>query len=217
MKWQPLVVSHISKTIVLVHEYISELLIRICPGEQIRVKLWNDLLIDRLRDAYRGAMAHAHFLLTIERGGRPMTFNHYFNSNLRTKRSDRMAKTLRTIVSSLPGGYSGEHYVSASNIDKQAAEKDHVQQICEDIVDTLASYYDISRKRFVDVICQQVIAHLLLEGDPSPLKILSSDLIMGLGIEQLESIAGENERSMNRRQDLERKIASLEAASKELR
>ena len=214
-KWESLVVLHTSNAIALVHDYISQLLIEICPEKQVREQLWDALLIDRLSDAYDAAMKHARFLLAIERGGRPTTFNHYFNSNLQKKRSERVTKPLKTMAVSIPN-YVGQ-YVSVANINQHAVNKDNKQQICEDILDTLVSYYKVSRKRFVDVICQHVVYHFLLEGDQSPLKILSSDLVMGLTHEQLAAIAGEDEESKSQRQVLEREIKSLESASKVLR
>jgi hypothetical protein len=79
------------------------------------------------------------------------------------------------------------------------------------------SYYKVSRKRFVDVICQQVVSHFLLEGNENPLQIFGPDLVMSLDSEQLELIAGEDEESKRQRQVLGRHIESLEAALKVLR
>ena len=214
-KWEPLVLSHTSKAIVLVHDYICRLLQELCPEKQVRDRLWDTLLMDRLREAYSRATDQAHFLLAIERGSRPMTFNHYFNANLQKKRSDRMAESLRNMAVSLHGFQ--EQYVSVSKINKYAVDKDNGQQVCEDILDTLISYYKVSRKRFVDVVCQQVVSHFLTEGDKSPLKILSPDLAMSLDLEQLESVAGEDAEIERQRQVLEREIKSLDAALQVLR
>ncbi len=79
-----------------------------------------------------------------------------------------------------------------------------------------ASYYTISRKRFVDNICQQVINHFLLEGDESPLEIFSSELVMGLEDGQLEMIAGEDAQTRYQRSILESDIKNLEAAMRVL-
>lgn len=87
----------------------------------------------------------------------------------------------------------------------------------EDIHDVLASYYKVSRKRFVDVICRQVVGHFLLEGDRCPVNILSSELVMGLDSEQLEAIAGEALETKKQRAVLEIEVENLEAALKVLR
>ncbi|GKT97300.1 putative interferon-induced GTP-binding protein Mx1 [Colletotrichum tofieldiae] len=71
-----LVLSHVSNAIALVHEYIYQLLTELCPEKQMRDNLWDTLLLDKLMDSYQRAMRHSSFLLNIERGGTPNTFNH---------------------------------------------------------------------------------------------------------------------------------------------
>ncbi|KAK7928865.1 interferon-induced GTP-binding protein Mx2 [Apiospora marii] len=214
-KWEPLVLSHTSKAIVLVHDYIFELLTKLCPEAQVREQLWDVLLIDRLCDAYRRAMAQAQFLLQIECGGRPTTFNHYFNATLQRKRAGRMVDALEDLTIELQG-HEGEAYVNIKDIKDHAKNKDNTQQVCEDILDALTSTYKVSRKRFVDVICQQVILYFLLEGEESPLKVMGSDTVMRLTEDQLELIAGEDVESKQQRMTLERQKKSLEAALKVL-
>lgn len=207
--------SHTSKAIALVHDYIFQALAVLCPEEQVRYQLWDVLLVDKLREAYRRAMSHAHFLLAIECGGRPITFNHYFNANLQKKRNERLTESFKTMAICVVG--DEERYVPLGEIDRHVDNRNNGQQVCEDILDTLISYYKVSRKRFIDGICQQVISHFLLEGDEGPLKVLSPDLIMSLDLEQLELIAGEDTESKRQRQALERGMESLEAALKVLR
>lgn len=96
-------------------------------------------------------------------------------------------------------------------------DKDNGQQVCEDILDTLMSYYKVARKRFVDVVCQQVIYHFLMDSDESPLRIFSPDLVMGLDAEELEMVAGEDADSRRRRDILKREMGSLEEALRILR
>jgi hypothetical protein len=95
--------------------------------------------------------------------------------------------------------------------------KGNAQQTREDVLDVLTSYYKVSRKRLVDNICMQVIGYYLLEGDKSPLKIFSSELVMGFDGDQLELIAGEDMETKNQRSTLESGIRELEAAIKVLR
>ncbi|KAI0616043.1 Interferon-induced GTP-binding protein Mx2, partial [Pyrenophora tritici-repentis] len=54
-------------------------------------------------------------------------------------------------------------------------------------------------------------------GDESPLKIFSSEFVMGLNSDQLELIAGEDAETKGRRSMLESDIKNLEAAMKVLR
>ncbi|KAK7530166.1 interferon-induced GTP-binding protein Mx2 [Phyllosticta citribraziliensis] len=215
-KWEPLAFSHASNVITLVHEYIFQLLTEMCPEKSVRDNLWDTILLDKLIDTYQRAMEHTRFLLNIERGGTPNTFNHYFNANLQKKRGERLSQNFKAMAISLHLD-SKEKYVPLSKIGQHAVDKDNGEQVCEDILDTLMSYYKVSRKRFVDVICQQVVFHLLLEGDGSPLKVFDPELIMSLGEEQLEQIAGEDEASKHQRQVLKREVESLEAALKVLR
>ncbi|KAK8172501.1 P-loop containing nucleoside triphosphate hydrolase protein [Phyllosticta citrichinensis] len=133
------------------------------------------------------------------------------------RRGKRMRQTFATMAVTISGGSADERHVPLSKIGQHTVDKDNKTQVCEDILDALMSYYKVSRKRFVDVICQQVVFHLLLEGDGSPLKVFDPELIMKLDDEHLEQIAGEDEASKHHRQVLKREIESLEAALKVLR
>jgi hypothetical protein len=182
---------------------------------QVRGQLWEGFLVDKLRVAYRRAMEHAHFLLDIERKGRLTTFNYYFSSNVQSMRAERVAANLMEL--SFDNKALGKQCVFVDDLKKSVIDKDNVQQVCEDIVDALSSYYQVSRKRFVDSICQQVVNHFLLDDDESPVKILCSDFIMSLDDDQLEAIAGEDAATKQQRQVLEREAESLDAALKVLR
>lgn len=207
--------SHVSNATTIVHDYIFQLLVELCPEKQVRDNLWDGLLLDEFTESYQRAMRHTHFLLGIERGGTLNTFNHYFNSNLQKKRSKRMTDMLEGISEDVYN--TSEKFVPVSKFTQCVASKSNAKQICDDVLDALESYYKVSRKRFVDVVCQQVVFHLLLEGPGSPLKIFDPELIMKLDNEQLEQIAGEDEASKHKRQLLKREIESLEAALKILR
>ncbi|KAI0394840.1 interferon-induced GTP-binding protein Mx2 [Xylariaceae sp. FL0594] len=213
-KWESLALEHSSKAIVLVHSFILKLLSHICPEKRVMEQLLEDFLIERLRVSYRRAMDHARFLLNIERKGRPTTFNHYFNANVQKKRIDRVVKSLEGLSSEFD---SENRYILLRDLKEAAEDKDNIKQVCEDIADTLSSYYKVSRKRFVDSICQQVINHFLLDDEQSPVKILCSDFVMGLNDEQLEAVAGEDAATKEQRQVLQREAESLEAALKVLR
>lgn len=159
-------------------------------------------------------MTHANWLLGIERGGRPTTFNHHFNATLQQKRGERMVEALVSMARPVKGG---AEYVSIEDIRSHAQDQNNAHQVCEDILDTLVSYYKVSSKRFVDVVCQQVVMHFLLEGEENPLKVLGPELVMGLKPDELETIAGEDSESKRQRKALESRKERLEAALKVLR
>jgi hypothetical protein len=206
----------------MVHDYITKLLARICPDKQVRDRIWTTLLADKLRKAYNRAMDEAYSLLLIERDGRPSTYNHYFNSEVQKKRQQRLCdgfeEHVRTYYKANHNKLGTEQQaVPIAIIRNLVFNKDNAQQIREDILDVLASYYKVSRKRFVDNTCRQVIGHFLLDSEDSPLKIFSPELVMGLDAEQLESIAGEDADTKDRRAMLEVEINSLETAMEVLR
>lgn len=218
MKWEALSLSHVSNSIALVHNYIYRLLRHLCPEKQVRDQIWNSFLVEELSGLYRKAMDHARFLVMIERG-RPTTFNHYFNDILQKKRAERLNQTMEKLAIDVPTTVHtrGGRYVPIDKLGSVATNKGNDQQLCEDILDSFLSYYKVARKRFVDVIYQQVISHFLLNGDESPVRAFGPDMIMRLDGEQLDMIAGEDGESKQQRATLNREIESLSAALKVLR
>jgi hypothetical protein len=223
-KWEPLVLAHASKAIAVVHDYIRNLLDELCADQAVRDHLWEVLLRDELHDRYRSVMAHAEFLLHTERNGLPMTFNHYFNSTVQKKRHSRLVKKLKEHSKTLnftnyaPNDvrHSGK-YVNVDDLEAMTIDMDNSEHVCEDLLDTVESYYKVARKRFVDIFCQHVVYHMLLVGPDSPLKILSPGRILQLTADQLAAIAGEDAITCNQRQVLGRQLESLEEAIKVLR
>lgn len=217
-KWKPIVLAHVSQSIGIVHDYIIELLNYVCSDKQVRDQLWDTIVVDELRKRYARAMNHARFLLSIERDGMPTTYNHYFNAEVQEKRQSRIKSLLkskandyylfnRTTLNAIPTDSLSDTVVTKSN----------AEQIREDILVNLVSYYKVSRKRFVDAICRQVIGYFLLQGKESPLKVLCSDLVHSLDTKQLEMIAGEDVQTKVQREILEMDIKNLEDAMKVLR
>lgn len=207
--------AHTSNAILLVHDFVKKLLAHLCPELQTRDQLWDGILVDKLCEGYRSAMRHARFLLDVERNGRPSTFNHYFNSNVQKQRSDEITKLMAPYQSTFPG--SSEPYVALSKLNRAVTDMSNADQTCIDITNTLASYYKVSRKRFVDCVCAQVVNHFLLDSPGSPVKSFTAELVMGLSEDQLDQIAGEDASSRRRRQALGQEIQSLEAATKVIR
>lgn len=199
------------------HNFVYMLMGEICPEEQVKKELWEDVLIDELRQAYKRAMDHARFLLIIERAGKPITYNHYFNENLQRSRSSRLSEALDRAALPYINNGRGGRTICLDDIRNISTNKSNPRQVHEDLHDILESYYKVSRKRFVDVVCQQVVDHLLLSGETSPLRIFSPERVMMMDEDQMEMIAGEDAGTKTQRVLLTREIESLEAAMKVLR
>ena len=221
-KWEPLVLDHASKAIALVHDYIRKLLDELCSDQTVRDQLWDVLLRDELRNRYRSVMAHAQFILHIERSGLPMTFNHYFNSTVQKKRHahlvDKLKKHAKKMVDAdyMEDGrrYNSKtvEYVPLDKVETMTVNMDNSEHVCEDLLDAVESYYKVSRKRFIDTFYQHVVYDLLLTGPHSPLKILSPGRILQLTASELSNIASEDAITCNKRQVLGRQLESLEEA-----
>jgi hypothetical protein len=168
-----------------------------------------------LKEAYERAKQQAEFLLDIELDGRPSTYNHYFNDNLQKSRIERTTQGIEKVGSRRLG--ASDYTMSSMAIANFATNKSNADQVKDDIHDILKSYYKVSRKRFVDVVCRQVIEHFLLDGKGSPLKVLTPELIGAMSDEQLDMIAGEDAATRRERERLVSEIQGLEEAMKVLR
>ncbi|KAI2620006.1 P-loop containing nucleoside triphosphate hydrolase protein [Hypoxylon sp. NC1633] len=227
-KWKPITLSYVSEVILAVHEFIVEVLDDVCPDSRVRDELWNECLLEQLQGSYRAAMSHAKFLLEIEREGVPITLNHYFNDNLQKTQGGRLVAALREIglTTSLTNAKNREEgfeppekgiflsHAQLNNLSFNMGNSDHVREYMHDI---LKSYYQVSRKRFVDVVCQQAVNHYLLQGKESPLKIFSTQMVLNLSDDLLDMIAAEDAPVKLRREKLARDIKSFEEALKVLK
>ncbi|KAK1533065.1 interferon-induced GTP-binding protein Mx1 [Colletotrichum costaricense] len=121
-------------------------------------------------------------------------------------------------TSQLEDGSSGAAgwWVPKSMLSKLTTDRSNAEQVREDIHDALRSYYMVARRRFVDVVLQQVIFHFLLDSKTSPLKIFTPDLVMSLDDTQLKMIAGENAATRDKREVLTQNILNLKLALQEL-
>lgn len=81
VKWRSLALGYIADVATMVHTFVVDLLLVVCPIERIRSGIMS-LLIDGLLDQYKLAISHVKFLLEVELNGTPATLNHYFNDNL---------------------------------------------------------------------------------------------------------------------------------------
>ena len=213
-KWRSIVECHVRTVIVEVHSFIKTLLEVVIVDQRMREELWETVLLEKLLDGYRRAFNQADHLLYLELYGRPSTCNHYFNDNLQKARAQR----LQSQVDKASTAYSGQAVtINKETLSKGVINKSNAEQVKEDMHDILRSYYKVSRKRFVDIICRQVIEHLLLDGLESPLKVLTPHLVAKMSESQLDRIAGEDAATRRERKRLEKEIKGLEAAMEVLR
>lgn len=214
-RWEDIVMSHVSDAIILVHQFIVDLLKHVVTDKQVRDGLYDNVLLENLQASYKRATDRARFLLETERGGKPITYNHYFNSELRKNQIARINKEIDAQVLVHENGkkvFNVEAIKAGLTVDKS-----NPQQVREYLHDILQSYYEVSAKRFVDVVCQQVIDHFLLNGKGSPLHVFSTELVFDLNADTLDMIAGEDQVTKQERESLAREIDNLQAAMKVLR
>lgn len=229
----------------MVHHFIAEVIKEICPDPKVLEQLWDNFLLEELQKSYKRAMDQAKWLLEIEREGNPLTQNHYFNDNLQKDQHERLIAGMKKLWKSTAeenatnnDPFYGSRYKADDDDedeDEDEDKKDGVyltwSQICsctsvnkansehvrEYMHDVLKSYYKVSRKRFVDVVCQQAVNHFLLRGPSSPLKIFTTDMVLGLNADQLDMIASEDAPVKDRRDKLGLEIENVEEALKVLK
>ncbi|KAK4033771.1 hypothetical protein C8A01DRAFT_39779 [Parachaetomium inaequale] len=214
-KWRDIVMTHIETVIVVAHRFIKTVLAETFGDRRMREELWASVLLEKLQTAYVRAKDQAQFLLDLEINGRPRTYNHYFTDNVQKARMARLSDGLRGAASEHLE--DGDFKFMKADLSKMMAKQGNSEQTKQDIHDNLMSYYKVSRKRFVDVICRQVVDHFLLDGSESPLKVLTPELISRMTDTQLDMIAGEDGSTKRERERLGSEIQGLGAAMKVLR
>lgn len=210
-KWRNIVMSHVGAVTAIVHCFIKELLTEVFADKRMREELWDSILLEKLQEAYCRAKRQAEFLLDIELSGRPSTYNHYFNDNLQKARMARLQQA------DDENPFRWELGSATEQLAKLVVDRSNLDQVKQDIHDIVKSYYKVSRKRFVDVICRQVIDYFLLEGQHNPLKVLTPELIAKMNDAQLDAIAGEDAATRRERERLRAETMGLEAAMTVLR
>ncbi|KAI2469349.1 P-loop containing nucleoside triphosphate hydrolase protein [Annulohypoxylon bovei var. microspora] len=226
-KWKPITLAYMYRIIWKIHNFIEQIIIQICPDERVRDELWNGYLLEELQKSYHKALGHAKLLLEIEREGVPLTLNHYFNDSLQTAQSSRLVTAMEKLGVEREvevGKDRMEHAVGEKgiffsreklrNLSFNMANSEHVRGYMHDI---LKSYYKVSRKRFVDVICQQAVNYYLLKGEGSPLTIFSTQMVLSLNEDQLDMIAAEDAPVKLHREKLGRDMKNFEDALRVLR
>jgi hypothetical protein len=81
VKWTGLALGYASDVVVITHAFITNLVALTCADEHVSRELLS-ILMDGLLERYTIALDQVRFLLHVERTGKPMTLNHYFNDNL---------------------------------------------------------------------------------------------------------------------------------------
>jgi hypothetical protein len=168
-------------------------------------RLW-----DELTGKYRQAISHVDFLLKVERGGTPMTLNHYLNDNLLKCRQKRFKGALAW--KSL-GNCSHGEVIRVSDL-SYCDNMGNAEHTVQDLHDILQAYYKVARKRFVDNVCMQGADHFLVTGTEAPMNLFSPSWVNSLSDEILDEIAGEEGNTKRRRLQLQKEISDLEAGRK---
>lgn len=149
-KWDGLALRYISDVIRVVHSFTRDLLLALCQDERVRSSLWI-LITDELLERYEKAMSHTRFILRVERKGTPLTTSHYFNDNLQNNRVERLKSSLKDHAISDKNG----HDMVRVDAILGSVQMGNIEHKVEDIHAILKSYYEVARKRFVDVVCMQ--------------------------------------------------------------
>ncbi|KAB5535235.1 interferon-induced GTP-binding protein Mx2 [Coniochaeta sp. 2T2.1] len=227
--WEDLVISHVGTAIVIVHDFIYSVLQTVISDDTVFEALWDNVLCEKMSQGYQRAMKHARFLLDIELRGKPYTYDAYFAANQNKRRLERFEADFKAHGKKFEDfdKHGDPHYVQGitfADFCKFTVHKSNAEQAKDEIHDILLSFYKVSRKRFVDAICLQVIDHFLLNGgrdddldNKSPLKVFDSDLVMHLNESTLASVAGEDAATKRTRESLALDIKKLEEAIKVLR
>ncbi|KAJ3568228.1 hypothetical protein NPX13_g6495 [Xylaria arbuscula] len=219
-KWEPITIQHLNVIIWHVHHFIHAALRESCSDAKVFEELWNTYLLDELQGSYLAVLDRAKLLLKIERDCCPITYNHYFNDNLQKEQGKRLVNAVEKLSLDLHVSFFPKDkllHIPESSLQKLAANKSNSEHVCEYMHDVLYSYYKVSRKRFVDVVCQQAVNYYLLAAEDSPLKIFNTQMVLHLNEDQLDTIAGEDLHIRQRREKLARDIANFEAALKVLK
>ena len=93
----------------------------------------------------------------------------------------------------------------------------NIEHTVEDIHAILKSYYEVARKRFVDVVYIQAADHFLVTGSESLLRLFTPFFVYRLSLDNLNLIAGEDIVSKKTRNVLVHEIKCLKAGKKLLK
>ena len=222
-KWRPLAQAHVSNAILIVHHFIRTVLEKCCPDEDIRTELWA-FLLDDLQKRYRRAVDHVEFLLKVEFEGKSITYDPNFNeclNKLKFSEAEGLGQEVGNRITDLVSSGQGVVKILAQEardlVERRMGKKDSLISTRQAIHDVLLTFYQNARGRFVDVVCQQVIDHFLLHAPDGPLSVFSQDVVIHMTADQLDTIAGEDTLSKDRREKLTNDISKMKQGLKVLR
>ncbi|KAM0250152.1 hypothetical protein ACHAP5_002469 [Fusarium lateritium] len=220
-KWGPMARAHVSNAILIVHHFIRTVLDSCCPDVPIREELWS-FLLDDLQGRYRRAVDHVEFLLKVEFEGKSITYDPTFNealSNLKFAHAKGLGQEVEKSIKAIDGECTLTRIAQKARrlVDSRLEKEEPLKTTRRDIHNVLQTFYSNARGRFVDVVCQQVIDHFLLYAPDGPLAVLSQDVVIRMNIDQLETIAGEDMLSRDRREKVTHDLSNLKEAIKVLR
>lgn len=185
----------------------SALFAKICPDADIRMKLRGNFeaAIDR---GFAKARAELASLLKEERYGHLFTNGHYLADNLQAARRDRFLNGLTRL-----GFKDGQMYPATVDFGHMKANLhlSNEKAAVYDIHDILKTYYNVSIKRFIDNVGNQVVERILL-GPEGPLAIFTPQCVSGLSDAEKAFIAGEDEVTSETRSELGVQIERLAMA-----
>jgi hypothetical protein len=214
--------AHVSNAILIVHHFIRTVLEKCCPDEDIRDELWV-FLLDDLQKRYRRAVDHVEFLLKVEFEGKSITYDPTFNERLnKLKFADveGLGKEVSDMIIDIAdedGSWTPVATKARRLVEKRLGKEDSLISTRQAIHDVLQTFYENARGRFVDVVCQQVIDHFLLHAPDGPLCVFSQDVVIHMTADQLDTIAGEDTLSRDRREKLTHDISKMKQGLKVLR
>jgi hypothetical protein len=209
--WEGFSTMYMKDVVQAVHNFIIQLVKVVCPDERTCEKLMANLL-DPLLERYKKAIDHVKFIVKIERYGKLMTLNQYYNKNLQKFRHARLHNEMEKVAVNIKDVL----HLRLDDIVKSVA-MGNTEHVVADIHAILKAYYKVARKRFVDTVCMQGTDFFLLGDNDGPLRIFSVDFVSQLSNKQLENIAGEESTARRRRQALNSEIKKLEEGVKLLR
>ncbi|KAK6844882.1 hypothetical protein PG995_014992 [Apiospora arundinis] len=211
-RWGELTKLYLSKTILIVHRFITDALDIVCPDTRVKDMVWS-AIVDDILARYRAAMDQAMLLVSIEREKRPYTLSESFSERLQLAQGERTAALIKAAGHTKSSTPFDKSITVTPNVIKAASvNQSNVKRINQEIHDKLHAYYDLALCRFVDNVFQQSVDYGLLTGPCTPLAVFDQDWVIQLKPGELKDIADESEASRSLRGILISKSDDLTAA-----